>query len=55
MQMLDVHIPTTDRRALVLTRYAQPNAERGYWTNSARAPAQPPSKMIASQLSATAL
>jgi len=27
MQMLDVHLPTTDARELVLTRYTEPDAD----------------------------
>jgi hypothetical protein len=27
MQMIDVHLPTTDGRELVLTRYTEPEAE----------------------------
>ena len=27
MQMIDVHVPTTDGRELLLTRYTEPDAE----------------------------
>ena len=57
VQMLDVHIPTTDGRELVLTRYTQPEPELTLLLDklALELPAQPPPKITASQLSATAL
>jgi transposase len=57
VQMLDVHIPTTDGRELVLTRYTQPEPELTLLLDklALELPAQPPPKITASQLSATVL
>ena len=44
VQMIDVHIPTTDGRELTLTRYTQPEAEL-----KLRLPPQPPPKITAAQ------
>ena len=54
MQMLDVHIPTTDGRELVLTRYTQPEPELTLLLDklALELPAQQPPKITAS---ATAL
>jgi len=52
VQMIDVHLPTTDGREIVLTRYTQPEPElqllidRLYLT----LPAQPPPKISAAAL-----
>ena len=50
VQMLDVHIPTTDGRALVLTRYTQPERELTLLLDklALELPAQPPPKITAS-------
>ncbi len=57
VQMLDVHIPTTDGQELVLTRYTQPEPELTLLLDklALELPAQPPPKITASQFSATAL
>ncbi len=51
VQMLDVHIPTTDGRELVLTRYTEP--ERGIKLLLERLefglPTQPPPRITAAQ------
>ena len=46
--MIDVHLPTTDGRELVLTRYTEPD-ELGLLLNKLKLelPAQPPPKMTA--------
>ena len=36
MQMVDVHVPTTDGRELVLSRYTQPEAEHRMLLDSSR-------------------
>src|SRR5690606_6926364 len=52
MQMVDVHLPTTDGRELVLSRYTQPEAEHRMLIDRLRLrlPEQPPPKITASQL-----
>jgi hypothetical protein len=58
MQMIDVHVPTTDGRELVMTRTTQPEPELQLLLDKLklRLPAQPPPKITAAQLaSATAL
>jgi hypothetical protein len=47
VQMLDVHIPTTDGRELVLTRYTQPEPELTLLLDKLALdlPAQPPPKI----------
>src|SRR6202035_3998705 len=47
MQMIDVHLPTTDRRELVLTRYTEPEPELSLLLNKLKLelPAQPPPKI----------
>lgn len=51
MQMVDVHLPTTDGRALVLSRYTQPEPEHRMLLEQLRLelPAQPPPKITATQ------
>ena len=51
VQMVDVHIPTTDGRELTLTRYTQPEAELQLLLEQLRLtlPAQPPPKISAAQ------
>jgi transposase len=55
MQMLDVHIPTTDGRELVLTRYTEPERELKLLLERLQLelPAQPPPKITAAQVYAT--
>ena len=49
IQMIDVHIPTSDGRELVLTRYTEPQAELKLLLDRLRLelPAQPPPKITA--------
>jgi hypothetical protein len=51
VQMVDVHIPTTDGRELMLTRYTQPERELQLLLEHLRLqlPAQPPPKISANQ------
>ena len=52
MQMVDVHIPTTDGRELLLSRYTQPEAEHRMLLQQLRLrlPEQPPPKIAAMQV-----
>ena len=56
MQMVDVHLPTTDGRALTLSRYTQPEAEHRMLLDQLRLnlPSQPPPKITAAQAVQTA-
>jgi hypothetical protein len=49
IQLIDVHVPTTDGRELVLTRYTEPEPELRLLLNKLRLalPAQPPPKITA--------
>jgi hypothetical protein len=49
MQMVDVHLPTTDGREIVLSRYTQPEADQRMLLDSLRLklPEQPPPKIAA--------
>jgi Transposase DDE domain len=51
LQMVDVHLPTTDGRELTLSRYTQPEAEHRMLLDQLRLslPAQPPPKITAAQ------
>lgn len=51
VQMVDVHIPTTDGRELWLTRYTQPEPELKLLLERLRLelPPQPPPKITAAQ------
>ena len=51
LQMVDVHLPTTDGRELTLSRYTQPEAEHRILLDQLRLslPAQPPPKITAAQ------
>ena len=51
MQMVDVCVPTTDGRELVLSRYTQPEAEHRMLLQrlQLRLPVQPPPKITAAQ------
>ena len=55
VQMVDVHIPTTDGRELSLTRYTQPEPDLKLLLNQLKLtlPAQPPPKITAAQTLAT--
>jgi transposase len=52
IQMVDVHIPTTDGRELLLARYTQPEAEHRVLLQQLRLslPEQPPPKITATQV-----
>jgi hypothetical protein len=49
LQMIDVHVPTTDARELMLTRYTQPEPELSLLLDKLKLglPAQPPPKISA--------
>lgn len=52
MQMIDVHLPTTDQRTVVLTRYTQPEDDHKILLNKLKLtlPDQPPPKITAAQI-----
>ncbi len=49
IQMIDVHLSTTDNRLLVLSRYTQPEKDHSLLLNRLKLdlPAQPPPKIFA--------
>ena len=49
MQMIDVYVPTSDRRELLLTRYTQPDPELKLLLKQLKLelPAQPPLRISA--------
>ena len=51
VQMIDVHLPTTDGRELVLTRYTQPEPELQLLINQLKfeLPLQPPPRITAAK------
>ena len=55
MQMVDVHLPTTDGRELTLSRYTQPEAEHRMLLDQLRLnlPGQPPPKITTTQVKHT--
>lgn len=55
VQMIDVHMPTTDGRELTLTRYTQPEPELKLLLERLKfaLPPQPPPKITAAQLAST--
>jgi len=55
MQMIDVHLPTTDGREVILTRYTQPEIEQKILLEKLKLtlPEQPPPKITATQLEST--
>ncbi len=55
MQMVDVHLPTSDGRELTLSRYTQPEAEHRILLDQLRLclPSQPPPKISAAQAKQT--
>src|SRR5271163_4562357 len=55
VQMIDVHLPTTDGREIVLTRYTQPEPELQLLINQLKLtlPSQPPPKITAAALART--
>ena len=52
IQMIDVHLPTTDGREVILTRYTQPEPEQRLLLEKLKLtlPEQPPPKITARQL-----
>ena len=52
VQMIDVHIPTTDRREIILTRYTEPEPDLRLLIHrmNLALPAQPPPKIVAPAL-----
>ncbi len=52
VQMIDVHLPTTDGREIILTRYTEPEPELRLLVNRMKLelPAQPPPKIAAAAL-----
>jgi transposase len=54
MQMIDVHLPTTDGREVILTRYTQPEPEQRLLLEKLKLqlPEQPPPKITSRQLPA---
>ena len=56
MQMIDVHVPTTDGREIVMTRTTQPEPELQLLLDKLRLqlPAQPPPRITSSQLPSAA-
>ena len=57
MQLIDVHLPTTDGRELVLTRYTEPEAELSLLLKKLKLelPAQPLPKITAAPVPPTLL
>src|SRR6201999_2292287 len=55
MQMIDVHLPTTDGRELVLTRYTEPELSLLLEKLKLELPAQPPPKITAGPVPPTPL
>jgi len=55
MQMIDVHLPTSDGRTIILSRYTQPEAELQLLLKQLKLqlPEQPPPKITASGRLAT--
>jgi hypothetical protein len=55
IQMIDVHLPTTDGRTVILTRYTQPEMDQKLLLQQLKLilPAQPPPKITAHQLTKT--
>ena len=54
MQMIDVHLPTTDHREVILTRYTQPEPDQRLLLEKLKLklPDQPPPKITAAQVTA---
>ena len=54
MQMIDVHLPTTDGREVILTRYTQPEADQRVLLEQLKLklPEQPPPRITAAQVTA---
>jgi len=56
IQMVDVHLPTTDGRAVVLSRYTEPEADQSILPQQLKMhlPAQPPPRITATEGSRSA-
>ena len=56
MQMLDVHLPTTDGRTIVLSRYTEPEEDQAILLQQLKIslPAQPPPKIMADDVASAA-
>ena len=54
LQMVDIHLPTTDNRKIVLARYTEPDDEQHLLLHTLRLtlPPQPPPKITANQVAA---
>ena len=54
MMMIDVHLPTTDRRHIILSRYTEPNDDKRFLLQQMKLnlPAQPPPKIHSSAVAA---
>ena len=54
MQMIDLHVPTTDGRELVLTRYTEPEPELALLIDKLKfvLPTQPEPKISSAQIAA---
>lgn len=52
LQMVDVHLPTTDGRTLILTRYTEPEQDQQMLLQRLKLtlPPQPPPRMTAAEL-----
>ena len=52
MQLIDMHLPTTDKREVILTRYTQPEADQKILLEKLRLrlPDQPPPRITAAQV-----
>ena len=57
VQLVDVHLPTTDGRTVILTRHTQPEKELQILLDQLKLtlPAQPPPKITADKVAAAAL
>src|SRR3954454_21368701 len=51
LQMVDVHLPTTDGRTIVLSRHTEPNADQALLLHHLKLtlPAQPPPRIAAQE------
>ncbi|MBV8096233.1 MAG: IS1634 family transposase, partial [Acetobacteraceae bacterium] len=54
LQMVDVHLPTTDGQTIILSRYTEPEADQAILLQplKLRLPAQPPPQIAAAELPA---
>ena len=52
VQMVDVHVPTTDGRMIVLSRYTEPEADQALLLQQLKIslPAQPPPRITATDI-----